>query len=186
MPPTKARPLVGITRVVSMPAVVVFPAPLGPRRPKISPWCTSRSSSSTALRPPGYTLVSCSVRITTSSTTGIGHLLVPVLVERALLEVRVDARQRAVEHFDIALGEDPPELVVELVHDVVQLAQPRETSGGDDHAHDAAVVGVGSAFHQTLLGELVEVTHQRGRLDAHVLRELTLAGTLGVGRLLEE
>src|ERR1700709_2540622 len=111
MPPTKARPLVGITRVVSMPAVVVLPAPLGPSRPKISPWCTSRSSSSTALSPPGYTLVSCSVRITTSSTTDIGHLLVLVLV-LVLLEVRMDARQRAREHFDVALREYPAQLVV--------------------------------------------------------------------------
>ena len=30
-------PTVGITRVVSMPAVVVLPAPFGPSRPKISP-----------------------------------------------------------------------------------------------------------------------------------------------------
>ena len=37
MPPTKACPLVGTTRVVSMPAVVVLPAPFGPSRPKISP-----------------------------------------------------------------------------------------------------------------------------------------------------
>ena len=44
MPPTSARPLVGITRVVSMPAVVVLPAPFGPSRPKISPRCTVRSS----------------------------------------------------------------------------------------------------------------------------------------------
>jgi hypothetical protein len=53
IPPTKARPLVGITRVVSMPAVVVLPAPFGPSNPKISPWWTARSSSSTAFNPPG-------------------------------------------------------------------------------------------------------------------------------------
>ncbi len=36
--PTNApSPRSGITRVVSMPAVVVLPAPLGPSRPKISP-----------------------------------------------------------------------------------------------------------------------------------------------------
>ena len=35
--PSRALPEVGITRVVSIPAVVVLPAPLGPRRPKISP-----------------------------------------------------------------------------------------------------------------------------------------------------
>ena len=37
MPPTNACPEVGMTRVVSIPAVVVLPAPLGPSRPKISP-----------------------------------------------------------------------------------------------------------------------------------------------------
>ena len=40
MPPTSARPDVGMTRVVSMLAVVVLPAPFGPSRPKISPWAT--------------------------------------------------------------------------------------------------------------------------------------------------
>ena len=33
----EGRPGVGMTRVVSMPAVVVLPAPLGPSSPKISP-----------------------------------------------------------------------------------------------------------------------------------------------------
>src|SRR6478609_9722268 len=140
MPPTNARPLVGITRVVSMPAVVVLPAPLGPSRPKISPWCTSRSSSSTALSPPGYTLVSCSVRMTTSSP-GIGHLLV-------LLGVRVDARQRAREHFDVSLGQDPAQFVVELVHDRVKLCESRATCRRDDDAHDAPIIRIGTALNQ--------------------------------------
>ena len=43
-----AVPDVGITRVVQMPIIVVFPAPLGPRRPKNSPECTSRSSDASA------------------------------------------------------------------------------------------------------------------------------------------
>ena len=47
--------------------MVVLPAPLGPSSPKISPARTSRSSRSTARMSPGYTFVSCSVRITTSS-----------------------------------------------------------------------------------------------------------------------
>ena len=42
MPATVAVPDVGITLVVSMPAVVVFPAPLGPSSPKISPANTER------------------------------------------------------------------------------------------------------------------------------------------------
>ena len=36
-PARNARPEVGTTRVVSIPAVVVFPAPFGPSKPKISP-----------------------------------------------------------------------------------------------------------------------------------------------------
>ncbi len=34
--------------------VVVFPEPLGPIRPKISPSCTSKVTSLTAVRPPKY------------------------------------------------------------------------------------------------------------------------------------
>ncbi len=49
-PAMKARPEVGTTRVVKMPAVVVLPAPFGPRRPKISPARTSRLSLSTAAK----------------------------------------------------------------------------------------------------------------------------------------
>src|SRR5712692_1415247 len=50
IPPRNARPDVGTTRVVSIPAVVVLPAPLGPSRPKISPAFTSRLSRSTAAK----------------------------------------------------------------------------------------------------------------------------------------
>ena len=48
MPPTSARPSVGMTRVVSMPTVVVLPAPFGPSSPKISPRWTRRLRFSTA------------------------------------------------------------------------------------------------------------------------------------------
>src|SRR5438270_3009718 len=69
MPPTTARPEVGMTMVVNIPPVVVLPAPLGPSRPKISPRRTSRLSWSTAGRSmPGYTLVRSDVRMTTSSS----------------------------------------------------------------------------------------------------------------------
>ncbi len=43
-----AWPLVGLTRVVRIPTVVDFPAPFGPRRPKISPGEISRESPSRA------------------------------------------------------------------------------------------------------------------------------------------
>jgi hypothetical protein len=47
-PATFAVPDVGTTLVVSIPAVVVFPAPFGPSSPKISPRRTVRLSESTA------------------------------------------------------------------------------------------------------------------------------------------
>src|SRR3984885_1192093 len=62
--PIWAPPAVGTTRVVSIPAVVVLPAPFGPSSPKISPASTLRSRPSTALKSvPGYCLVSPAVRM---------------------------------------------------------------------------------------------------------------------------
>ncbi len=67
-PPTQARPPVGTTIVVSIPTVVVLPAPLGPSSPKISPLVSDRLRESTAFRPPGYTFVSSSVRTTAAAS----------------------------------------------------------------------------------------------------------------------
>ncbi len=49
-PPINAVPEVGLVRVASMLMVVDFPAPLGPRKPNISPPPTSKVTSSTAVR----------------------------------------------------------------------------------------------------------------------------------------
>jgi RNA polymerase sigma factor (sigma-70 family) len=49
IPMMELVPPVGMMAVVSTPMVVVFPAPLGPRRPKISPRDTSKETPSTAL-----------------------------------------------------------------------------------------------------------------------------------------
>src|SRR6202165_4516359 len=46
---TTAEPDVGRIRPSNMRSVVVFPAPFGPRNPKTSPRCTSRSSESRAV-----------------------------------------------------------------------------------------------------------------------------------------
>ena len=54
-------PDVGMDKPVSMRMVVVLPAPLGPRKPKTSPWFTPKLIPSTASTPPSgspYTLVS--------------------------------------------------------------------------------------------------------------------------------
>src|SRR5689334_23893842 len=47
-PATVARPAVGVSSVVSTRRVVVLPAPLGPRKPTISPSATVRSTPRTA------------------------------------------------------------------------------------------------------------------------------------------
>ncbi len=47
-PSTWIRPEVGRTSVVMQPRVVLFPAPLGPRRPKNSPTWTSKDTPRTA------------------------------------------------------------------------------------------------------------------------------------------
>src|SRR5882757_2019277 len=51
-PATSARPALGARRVASTRTVVVLPAPLGPRNPKISPASTSKERSSKATREP--------------------------------------------------------------------------------------------------------------------------------------
>src|SRR2546421_2414197 len=51
-PATCARPALGARRVASTRTVVVLPAPLGPRNPKISPASTSKERSSKATRAP--------------------------------------------------------------------------------------------------------------------------------------
>jgi hypothetical protein len=71
-----ADPEVGMKRVVSMPTVVVLPAPLGPSKPKILLVAAVRLNSSTARKSvPAYTLVRRAVRIMTSAValTALGE-----------------------------------------------------------------------------------------------------------------
>jgi len=49
-PAISAEPFVGCNNVVSIFIVVVLPAPLGPRKPKISPFFTENVILSTAVR----------------------------------------------------------------------------------------------------------------------------------------
>ena len=51
-PATRAVPEVIDSSVVSMRIMVDLPAPFGPRKPKISPDCTRRSTPRTALTTP--------------------------------------------------------------------------------------------------------------------------------------
>src|SRR5215831_4409203 len=51
-PLTSIRPDVGLSRPAIIRSVVVLPAPLGPRKPWISPGCTSRLTPLTAVNGP--------------------------------------------------------------------------------------------------------------------------------------
>src|SRR5512137_175855 len=51
---TRARPEVGVSRPQSMRIVVDFPAPFGPRKPKISPRRTPKLILSTATKSPNF------------------------------------------------------------------------------------------------------------------------------------
>src|SRR5580704_9720826 len=53
-PSSSTWPLVGRSSVVSILMVVVLPAPLGPRKAKISPCATSKVMSSTARKSPNF------------------------------------------------------------------------------------------------------------------------------------
>src|SRR6185436_4509709 len=83
-PRISASPLVGNTSCISSFSVVVFPAPLGPRKPKTSPGATSRLRSSSARygfgrqKPTRKSLLSARVR-TAASAKSVGGLLAGLL-----------------------------------------------------------------------------------------------------------
>src|SRR4026208_2410133 len=93
--------------------VVVFPAPFGPRKPKISPSLTTRSTSTMPRYLP-YDLVSCWV----SMTAGMWSFLVPFLVPcgAPLAGSAISFAQERPDHLgDLALDER---------HDVMKLLEP--------------------------------------------------------------
>src|SRR5439155_17679988 len=59
IPSTRAEPPVGRRTVIRTRMVVVFPAPLGPSRPKTTPGDTWKVTSSTAATLPSYTFERC-------------------------------------------------------------------------------------------------------------------------------
>ena len=66
LPSTSIRPLVGATSPSAMRRLVVLPAPLGPRNPRIDPALAANDSPSTAVNAP-YLLV------TSSRTSAFGN-----------------------------------------------------------------------------------------------------------------
>src|SRR5580698_4838916 len=69
LPSISRVPLVGVSRVVSILMVVVFPAPFGPRKAKISPLATSKDTLSTAVNSPNF-FTSCCTRIIEKQSSG--------------------------------------------------------------------------------------------------------------------
>ena len=64
------NPEVGSDRPARMRIVVVFPAPFGPRKPKISPGATVRLSRSTAVKSP-YFFVSSRISIMAAAAVDV-------------------------------------------------------------------------------------------------------------------
>src|SRR5690606_26512056 len=60
-PASMMRPAWGLYRPTSRLKRVVLPAPLGPIRPRMSPWATRNDTASTAFRPPKRRLVPSTV-----------------------------------------------------------------------------------------------------------------------------
>src|SRR5450432_4098698 len=75
-PPTTARPEVGAISPHSTRMVVDLPAPLGPKKPKISPCRTSRFRSATAVKSPKR-LVSFSIWTAGPLASGSMRQLLP-------------------------------------------------------------------------------------------------------------
>ena len=73
-PPIVAVPFVGLVNVASIRMVVVFPAPFGPSKPKISHSLTSNEMLSTAVKSPNFF-----VRFFTSIIVWFSKLSSPVL-----------------------------------------------------------------------------------------------------------
>src|SRR3990170_2239013 len=150
-PATSPRPPLGRSRPVSILMVVVLPAPLGPRNPKISPRCTPNVTPSTAVKVPNR-LVSLSTSMTgapsriagarcrpsrfsrrgrTRDFLGAGHQGNKDVLQRGLALGRRAGEQRGGE-FRVRRGQDAP-----AGHEGHARAPFRfiQIRGGDQHRH---------------------------------------------------
>src|SRR5579859_7515723 len=122
MPPMVASPASAELSVARIRMVVVLPAPLGPTKPKISPFGTSKETSSSATRWP-YSLCSPSTAIISSLRIleSRRRHLQPLQVERALHpepdEVRSPLARREKERMgEVGRNPAPGGPVVDLDH----------------------------------------------------------------------
>src|SRR6185437_1602464 len=154
-PPTTACPDVGTTRVVSIPAVVVLPAPLGPRSPKIAPAPTDRLRLSTARKSaPAYTLVRSAVSM--MPVPALGAVAVSGAAVTMLRRLQ-PARPGPTRPDRSPLGEDLVEVLAGPVDDLqsprhlLRLAGHRQLPGGHPDLHHRHLQGPGLVG--TLTGE---------------------------------
>src|SRR5664279_3978395 len=98
-PRARASPALGASTPQSMRMVVLLPAPLGPRKPKISPFSTSKVSSDTAVKSPNRR-----VRPRTSRT---GSAMADSRVGQGVQEDVLHARLREPHLFHIGNGGQP-------------------------------------------------------------------------------
>src|SRR5262249_4119926 len=183
-PPTTALPSVGITIEVSMPTVVVFPAPFGPSRPKISPRRSDRSRWSTAFTPPGKTFVRPSVRMTSSSAVSAATCDMrapPFSLAGAVIgrDVCVQLLECPGQNLQLAGGELCSQLGVGCAHHERELLEPPPPGGRHRDPDHAPVAVVAAAGDEPGALQTIEVPDHGRRLDAHPARQLTLADAVG-------
>src|ERR1700680_2491956 len=95
------RPPVGTRMPIMMRIVVVLPAPLGPRKPKTSPFSMEKSRSRTAVNSP-YFLLRCSNAIMSGPIAAVLTRQGLVARDRGDVQGRLSSgRRRRLRHHDV-------------------------------------------------------------------------------------
>src|SRR5881296_1325869 len=161
-PSTRAVPPDGRRTVIRTRRVVVFPAPLGPSRPKTSPGATWNVMSSTAVTLPSYTLERCE----TSMATELPKVSAPT--DRFVSLVTLELQE---VHEAVGLQGEGARFQQEL------LLQRREIQGKGQIVHEGLVIHrllQEVREREAVLARQQEVPDQLHQLRPHVGRELLL------------
>src|SRR5713226_5809729 len=182
MPATRAVPAVGVSSVQRIEMVVDFPAPLGPRKPNISPWRTSRSMPRTASSWP-YRLTRPSACITALSRSCLAEA--PRISEQPA--------QHIGEVFDLLFGEALEQLSVDALKCGCGLFGDRYAGVRQLDGDQPPVAATYMPHHHALCLEPVDEAGHSGAVSPEASRNLEWARLLlalpgaqqpGQGRLL--
>src|SRR5579862_7338 len=157
-----------MTRVVSIPAVVVLPAPLGPSRPKISPCRTVRLRWSTAKKSvPAYCLVRSTVRMMSPGEPPPAAGAAGT-VSAGCVDTDIGVLQSAVDGFDggaqrrlVGRGEVAGEALVHAGGHILELGPAGLARRRQRDAQDPPVDLVPLSLDEALGAEAVEVAGDR-------------------------